>query len=80
MHGSRSSEGTASFRTNYVKSWCEEVVEDGFGPCESVVSSSCWHRASREADVEEADGSSSSRNDGVGVVISLHGSEQLGCR
>ena len=51
--------------------WCEEVVEDGFGPCDSVGRSSRWHLACRKTEVEKAD--CSSRQERVGVVISLHG-------
>ena len=30
-----------------------------------------WHRANRKADIEEADGSSSSRQERVGIALSL---------
>ena len=32
------------------KGWCEEVVEDGSGPCESVGEASRWHRVYRKAE------------------------------
>ena len=51
--------------------WSEEVVEDGFGSCDRTGRTSRWLRAFRNADIEEADGSSS-RKGGVGFVISLH--------
>ena len=42
--------------------WCEEVAEDGLGPCESVGTTSRWHfayRKVRKVEVEEAGGGSS---------------------
>ena len=51
--------------------WCEEVVEDGFGPCDSMERTSRWHRSYRKAEVEEADGGSSSRQEGVGIAFPL---------
>ena len=54
--------------------WCEEVAEDGLGPCESVGRTSRWHRAHRKAEVEEVDGSCS-RAGVVGLAVSFHGVE-----
>ena len=50
--------------------WCEELVEDGLGPCWSMERSSRCQRANRKADIEEAEGSSS-RQEGVGIGLSL---------
>ena len=52
--------------------WCEEVVEDGSGPCESMVRTSPWHRAYRKAESEEAGGSGSKK---AGVALTCHGRE-----
>ena len=62
------------FQKNYMTTGCEEVVEDGFGSCESLVRTSRGHCAYRKPEVEEAT-SSSSRKEGVLIVVTLHGSE-----
>ena len=33
------------------ENWCEEAVENGFGPCESVRRTSRQHRAQRKAEI-----------------------------
>ena len=55
----------------------EKFAEDGRGSCESVERTSRGYRAHREVEIEETVGSSS-RQDGIGFVITLDGSEQSG--
>ena len=57
--------------------WCEEVAEHGLGPCKSVGRTHRWHRACRKIKVEEAD-DRTSRQEGVCVLVALHGCKQFG--
>ena len=56
--------------------WCQEVVENGFGPRESVEVTSRCRCANGKTDVEEADDSSSKKE--VGFALTFPGSEQSG--
>ena len=49
------------FREESYEDWNDEVVEDGFGLCESVGTTNIMHFAQRKARVEASDGSSSRR-------------------
>ena len=66
-------------RTTHREDWCEEAVEDGPGSCECLGATSRWQLGHRKVEVEAADGSSS-RQELVGVVISLHGDKYFGGR
>ena len=56
----------------------ENAVQNRFGFRESVERTSRGHRVHRKVEIEEADGSSSSRKEGIGVALIFHGSEYLG--
>ena len=62
----------SSFPEEVSEGWCEEVVANGRGTCESVERTDRKHLAHRNVDVEATDGGSS-RQERIRLVISFPG-------
>ena len=51
--------------------WCEEAVDHGFGPCESIGRTRRWHCAHRTAEVEEAGGGSKKESVSLSLFMEI---------